>query len=514
MIKEALIGKLKEALISVMPVTAIVLIISLTPAVTFSGKEYLVFVLSALLMILGIGLFNLGADLAMTPMGEHVGEGLTKSKQIGVLLSVSFVMGVLITVAEPDLTVLAGQGSAVIQENVLIFGVGIGVGLFLLLAVLKILLKYNLNALLFFFYMILFMLAAVILERGNSRLLPLAFDSGGVTTGPVTVPFIMAMGAGLAAISSDKNMRTDSFGLVSLCSVGPILCVLLLSLVFSPEASASATEIAEVLTTKDALNAFLAGFPVYLKEVLIAFSPIAAVFVIFQLVFKRFQPYQVARISIGMIYTLVLFLTAANIGFMPAGSLIGSIIAGSPYRNWLVPVGMIFGFFIVAAEPAVVVLKKQVEEISNGAISQRSIGLGLSIGVSVSVGLAMLRVLTGIPIQPFLYVGYAVSLGISFFVPPLYTSVAFDAGGVASGPMTSTFILPFAVGACTALGGNVMTDAFGIVALVAMAPLITIQSIGLVSSIQQRARRREKIAAMELVPDTMIYYEIGEPEYD
>ena len=269
-------------------------------------------------------------------------------------------------------------------------------------------------------------------------------------------------------------------------------------------------EIAEIVTTRDAMNAFLEGFPIYLREVLEAFSPIVLVFIIFQLVFKRFHFHQIVRITIGMIYTyagLVMFLTAANVGFMPAGSLIGSRIAEGPYRNLLVPVGMLFGYFVVAAEPAVVVLKKQVEEISSGAISQRAIGLGLSIGVSVSVGISMLRVLTGIPIQPFLYAGYALSLIISFFVPSLYTSVAFDSGGVASGPMTSTFILPFAVGACTALGGNVMTDAFGIVAMVAMTPLITIQSIGLYSNIRQRARRKEKIAAMELVPDTMIYYE-------
>ena len=240
-----------------------------------------------------------------------------------------------------------------------------------------------------------------------------------------------------------------------------------------------------------------------------AFSPIILVFVLFQAIFKRFRKHQMIRIVIGMIYTylgLVMFLTAANVGFMPAGNLIGSLIADSDKKALLIPVGALFGYFVVAAEPAVVVLKKQVEEISNGAISQRSIGLGLSIGVAVSVGISMLRVLTGIPIQPFLYVGYALSLIISFFVPPLYTSVAFDSGGVASGPMTSTFILPFAVGACTALGGNVMTDAFGIVAMVAMTPLITIQGIGLYSSIRQRQRRKQKAEAMRVVPDTIVYY--------
>ena len=508
MVMEVVLEQLKEkffeSVSSVIPICAIVLILSVSIAPFHSGVLVL-FVFGTILLIFGMALFTLGSGMSMTTLGEGIGVEMSKVKKIWIPLVVCFLLGALITISEPDLTVLAEQIPS-IPNLTLILSVAVGVGLFLAVAMLRLHLKIPLTRLFLVFYALVFILAAF----APDSFIPAAFDSGGVTTGPVTVPFIMAMGAGLAAISSDRSSRSDSFGLVALCSIGPIISVLILSIFYSPEATSSPVQIAEIVTTRDALNAFLAGFPTYAKEVLIAFSPILLVFVLFQAIFKRFRKHQMIRITIGMLYTyagLVLFLTAANIGFMPAGNLIGGIIAESDYKFWLIPVGAVFGYFVVAAEPAVVVLKKQVEEISNGAITQRSIGLGLSIGVAVSVAVSMLRVLTGIPIQPFLYTGYALSLAISFFVPPLYTAVAFDSGGVASGPMTSTFILPFAVGACMTLGGNVMTDAFGIVAMVAMTPLITIQGIGLYSSIRQRARRKQQSEAMSLIPDVMVYYE-------
>ena len=495
--------KILESVSSVLPIFAIVLVLSVSIA-PFNSGVLVLFLFGAVFLIFGMALFTLGSGMAMTPLGEGIGAEMSKTKKIWIPLVLCFILGTIITIAEPDLSVLAEQIPS-IPNMTLIMSVALGVGFFLAVATLRIRVRWKLTRLFLIFYSIVFILASF----APASFIPAAFDSGGVTTGPVTVPFIMAMGAGLAVINSDKNTRTDSFGLVALCSIGPIISVLILSIFYSPEATTTPVEIAEIVSTKDALTAILNGTPIYAKEVGMAFSPIILMFVLFQAIFRRFRKHQMIRIVIGMIYTytgLVMFLTAANVGFMPAGNLIGSIIAASDRKAMLIPVGALFGYFVVAAEPAVVVLKKQVEEISNGAISQRSIGLGLSIGVSVSVGISMLRVLTGIPIQPFLYAGYALSLVISFFVPSLYTSVAFDSGGVASGPMTSTFILPFAVGACTALGGNIMTDAFGIVAMVAMTPLITIQSIGLYSSIRQRQRRKQRTEAMRIVPDTIVYY--------
>jgi len=247
---------------------------------------------------------------------------------------------------------------------------------------------------------------------------PTAFDSGGVTTGPITVPFIMALGAGLASAGKSKHAGENSFGLVALCSIGPILSVLLLSIFFKPHPATSSYEITNVKTTIEAFKHFACALPVYAKEVAGAFVPIVLLFIIFQLITKRFHIHNLLKMSVGFVYTylgLVLFLTGANVGFMPAGRLIGANIAGGAFKNMLIPIGMIMGYFVVSAEPAVHSLKRQVSEITNGAIRQKSVAIALSIGVSVSVGISMLRVVTGIPIIPFLIFGYTVSLVISLY---------------------------------------------------------------------------------------------------
>ena len=461
-----------EALKSVVPIAAIVLALSVTFASLDAGVLVL-FLFGTLLLIAGMSFFTLGSGISMEPLGDGMGKSLSKSSFMIVPLIICFVLGVLITVSEPDLTVLAEQVPT-IPNNVLIISVGVGVGIFLSLSYLRNRKNIQLRTLLVVFYVIVIALAFF----APKEFVPTAFDSGGVTTGPITVPFIMALGAGLAASKAGEN----SFGLVALCSIGPIISVLLLSIFYNPQPASSPYELVSVHTTADAFRLFANQIPHFAKEVFVAFVPIVLLFVIFQLITRRFHFYSVVKMSIGFLYTyigLVLFLTGANVGFMPAGRLIGAKVAAGNYSYMLVPIGMLMGYFVVSAEPAVHSLKKQVSEITNGAISQKSVGLALSIGVAVSVGISMLRVLTGIPILPFLIAGYTISLVISFFVPHIYTGIAFDSGGVASGPMTSTFMLPFAMGACEALGGNVMTDAFGIVAMIAMTPLITIQVLGL-----------------------------------
>ena len=270
------------------------------------------------------------------------------------------------------------------------------------------------------------------------------------------------------------------------------------------------TQLPELATTADAARCFRDAFPGYFKEVAAALAPIAGVFVLFQAVTRHFQSNQLLRIGAGLLYTylgLVLFLCGVNVGFMPAGSLLGATVAQESTSWLLIPIGMLIGFYIVKAEPAVAVLTKQVEEVSNGSISQKAMGRALSIGVCLSVGLAMVRVLTGLNILWLLVPGYAVSLGLSFFVPAIFTGIAFDSGGVASGPMTATFLLPFAMGACSALGGNMMTDAFGIVAMVAMTPLVTIQTMGLYSQIQHALARRRLRYRVDRVEDAVVYFD-------
>ena len=496
--------KMAESLSAVLPITAIVLLLSITIAPVSSGVLVL-FLFGSLLLIFGMSLFTMGAGMSMQPMGEGIGVQISKFRKLPLPLIICFALGVIITIAEPDLTVLAEQIPS-IPNMVLILAVAIGVGLFLLVSLLRTALGIPLSRLLLLFYLAVFVLAAF----APADFIPAAFDSGGVTTGPITVPFIMALGIGMVSIRSDKKSSDDSFGLVALCSIGPILSVLILSICYEPSATTTETVIRDIVDTRDAIREFVTAFPHYAKEVLIALLPVVGVFVVFQLIARRYQLHQLLRIGSGFLYTyagLVMFLTGANVGFMPAGKLIGEEIAGSSYKFLLIPVGMLVGYFIVAAEPAVHVLKKQVEEISSGRITQTSIGIGLSVGVAVSVGIAMLRILTGIPLMWFMIPGYAISLLISFFVPPLYTGVAFDSGGVASGPMTTTFLLPFAVGACTAVGGNLLTDAFGIVAMVAMTPLITIQLIGLYAQIKHRAQRRRTADRLSRVDDGILYYD-------
>ncbi len=485
--------KVREALDSVLPITVIVLLLSVTAA-PMPTDVLLAFLVGAVLLIAGMGLFTLGADTAMLPIGERVGAHMTRSRRLWVVVSVSFLMGVIITVSEPDLQVLARQVPG-IPNAVLIGAVAVGVGIFLVVALLRILFRIPLNGLLIACYLVVFGLAFLI----PPDFLAIAFDSGGVTTGPMTVPFIMALGIGVASIRSDENASQDSFGLVALCSVGPILAVLILALVYPASGAYTPTLIPTAGDSRELWELFTMGFPEYFKEVAVCLAPIAVFFALFQVVSLKLKRRSVLKIVMGIFYTyigLVLFLTGVNVGFLPAGTYLGRQIAALE-QNWvLVPIGMLMGWFIVQAEPAVHVLNRQVEEITSGAIPGKAMGTSLSIGVAVSIGLAMTRVLTGVSIFVFLVPGYLVAIALSFFVPKIFTAIAFDSGGVASGPMTATFLLPFAMGACEALGGNLITDAFGVVAMVAMTPLITIQLLGVVY--QLKVRKRPVAAAPEV----------------
>ena len=489
--------KIKESLASVLPITAIVLLLTMV-LVPMPVGTLILFLVGALLLIVGMGFFALGVDLSMMPMGDGIGEKMSLAKRVWTVVLVCFVIGVIITIAEPDLQVLANQVPSV-PNLTLILTVAAGVGLFLVIYFVRTILRIPLHFVLLTFYVLVFVLAFFVPDNFIS----VAFDSGGVTTGPVTVPFIMALGVGLASLRGDSHSEEDSFGMIALCSIGPILAVLVLGICFRPEEAAiAATEIPAVETTMDAWWWFLHGIPEYLKEVAFALAPIMGFFALFQLITRKFRKRRLAQMGMGIVYTfigLVLFLTGVNVGFMPAGEYIGQELAKLPFNWIIIPIGMVIGYFIVKAEPAVHVLNKQVETITGGTVSQKAMFRSLSIGVAVSLGLAMTRVLTGISLMWFVLPGYALALGLSFVVPRVFTAIAFDSGGVASGPMTATFLLPLAMGACQAVGGNLLTDAFGVVAMVAMTPLITIQLLGLFYKIKTRGA--EEIRDHALLPD-------------
>ncbi len=482
--------KISEALSSVLPITVIVLLLSFTLAPMPIGT-LLLFLLGAAMLIVGMGFFSLGADMAMMPIGEQMGRKLGGRWKLIAVAVICFLIGAMVTIAEPDLQVLARQVPAV-PDAVIILAVAAGVGVFLVVSMLRTRFNLPLGPTLIALYTGVFLLSIFV----PNAFLAVAFDSGGVTTGPITVPFLMALGTGMASI---KGRDEDNFGMVALCSVGPILAVMLLGLCYqSTEVSYTPFAIPSVFDSQDVGAQFLQGLPDYMKEVALGLLPIILFCAGFQLASIRLKRRAVIKIIVGIGYTyvgLVLFLTGANIGFMPAGYYLGTTLAALPQYWMLVPIGMVVGYFIVAADPAVHVLKRQVEDVTSGAIPQKAIGLALSIGVAVSIGLAMLRVCLGIPIYYLLVPGYAVALLLTRCVPRIFTAIAFDSGGVASGPMTATFLLPLTMGACEALGRDILTDAFGVVAMVAMTPLITIQLLGLIY--QRKIRRTRDVTQAE-----------------
>ncbi len=498
-LKNTILGpKIAESLSSVLPVTGIVLLLLVT-LVPVPAEMLLAFIIGAVLLIVGMGLFTLGAETAMTPMGQYVGSTITKTRKLPIIILVSLFVGTMITVSEPDLQVLAKQVSSIPSAQ-LIWCVALGVGLLLVVAMLRIIFKIKLKYLLLVLYAIVFAVTVFVPEN----FIPMAFDSGGVTTGPMTVPFIMALGVGVASIRSDDG-SSDSFGLVALCSVGPILAVMLLGILNNADAEALTDYTMDISnSSRDIFGMFIEGIPHYAYEVAMAVGPIVIFFLLFRLVSGGRSSGGLGKILVGVAYTyvgLILFLVGVNIGFMPIGNYLGFELASAPYKWILVPLGMVMGYFIVAAEPAVHVLTKQVEDETSGTVPGKALSLTLSIGVAVSIGIAMVRVMTGISILWIVVPGYVIALALSFVVPDIFTSIAFDSGGVASGPMTATFLLPFAVGACSAVGGNVVTDAFGLVALVAMTPLIAIQVLGLVYKRKYNKRTEAEAPATAVEPE-------------
>ena len=483
---KSILYKLKHSTISVLPICVIVLLLAATPLVNLSQKEIITFIVCAVFLTIGIALFNMGADMAMTPMGEQIGYGLTKSRRPSLLLGISFIMGVLITIAEPDLSVLADQLIGAINNYALIITVGIGVGVLLFVAVLRIILKKDLNTILIFGYMLVFALCAIVIESSKSEFLAVSFDSGGVTTGAITVPFIMALGVGIATSIGGRHANENSFGLIALCSIGPLIAVLLLS-VFSNGHAGYTLPIYELELSSIGSSLGRISLQVFLSIFLILLF-----FGILQLFVLRLPKTKVIPMLIGLVYTLfgvVIFLTAVEIGFMPIGFKIGRQLTqeGSGY---IIAFGFVIGMVVVLAEPAVHVLDRQVENLTEGTITKKSLLIALSLGVGISIGLSVIRAIIGFSILYYIIPGYLISLLLSFFVPKVYTAIAFDSGGVASGPLTSSFILPMLIGVCSEsyTGNSVLSQAFGVVAMVAMIPLITIQTLGFRAIVTTKVR--------------------------
>jgi hypothetical protein len=468
-LRKILREKTNEAVKSLLPIVVIVLVLNFTiTPMNFAVRG--LFIGGALLLVVGMSLFTMGADMAMMPIGEHLGQYLTKSRKMWLIIIASLIMGTMVTIAEPDLQILARQVPGV-PPMTLTLCVAVGLGVFLVIAMLRIMFIWNMSYLLSGLYIGVLVLGVFI----PKEYLAVSFDAGGVTTGPFAIPFILALGVGVAAVRGGKSTMYDSFGLAALCSIGPIYAVMILGFQFpAKESTLGAAQIDEITNVSQLVGEFLRELPIYAHEILLAVTPLIVVFLLFQIFALRLPLAHLARIGVGLVYTflgLTIFLTGVGVGFLPAGSYIGSFVGKLDYNWVLIPLGVLMGFFIVLAEPAVHVLIESVEEMTGGAIARNTMLRAFSISVGISVGLA---------------------IALSFFVPKIFTAVAFDSGAVASGPMTATFLLPFTMGACAAVGGDMMMDAFGVVAMVAMTPLFTVQVLGLLYDRRMKATKAEE----------------------
>ena len=483
--ERSLLEKIKESAVSVVPVMAIVVLLNFTIAPLQSG-QLPQFLMGGVLLILGLGIFLIGADLGMVPFGQRVGAALTQKRNLSLILIASFVIGFAITIAEPDVQVLANQVISVapkVDKSLLLLMIAVGVGIFLVVAMIRVVMQLSLSMLLIIFYTLVF----IVCGFADPAFVCIAFDAGGATTGPITVPFIMAMGIGVASTVKKKDSSDNSFGFVGLSSIGPIAAVAIMGL-FSPmDKDLSVGDVGHVVPTS-LLAPFLHELPHVAWDITMALLPLVVIFLVFQVALLRLPGQQVKRMILGMIYAwlgLVIFMTGVNGGFTPIGRSLGMEL-GQLLNGWaLLPVGLLLGAVVVCAEPAVWVLTEQVEEVSGGSIRRSIMLAALSVSIAGAVGLGMLRVVTGMSIWYILLPGYILALAMTFFCPKLFTAIAFDSGGVASGPMSTTFVLALTLGASIAVGGNPATDAFGMVAMIAMAPLITIQVLGLIYKVME-----------------------------
>ena len=486
-----ILRKFKETAISVLPVMAIVFLLGLT-IVPLPGAMLLRFFISGLLLIIGLTIFLLGVDLGIQPMGERSGAALTRKKSLPLLLVVAFIIGFIVTAAEPDNQVFGDQVRGVFpQVNKLAFTFVIagGVGLFLMLGLLRTVANLSLKWTLFICYTLLFVVAFFTPES----FIGIGFDSGGATTGPMTVPFIMALGLGVSSVRAGKD--DNSFGLTGVASVGPVLAVIVYAIVIGKGGLSTGSETTMTSDTITAVPELIEGPLTILSSALhesyTSIAPLLGLFLIFQVLLLKMTARQVVRMLIGFVYSFVgltVFLAGVYGGFMQTGKLLGEqfgLLAFERGGIWLfalILAGLLLGAIIVCAEPAVWCLSEQVETVSGGTIRRRVLLAFLSVGTAIAIGLAMWRAVAGFDIKLLLVPGYIVAMLLMIFCPELFTGIAFDSGGVASGPLTSTFVLSFTIGAASAGSGS--ADSFGVIALVAMMPLIAIQIMGIIFKIK------------------------------
>jgi hypothetical protein len=484
-------SKFREVLLSVAPVVGFVLFLhfTLTPLEPVLLGRFLV---GAIALLVGFTIFLIGVDIGVTPLSTTIGSHIARSNKMWVLVVAGLVLGFLIAFAEPVIHVLGGQvesvTSGVIPKNQLVIVVSLGVGLMLVLGLARIVKNLPLNRVLTGIYVVVFIIASFV----SPEFLAMSFDSMAAITGAFTIPFLLGLGLGVSRLKKDsKASEEDSFGLIGVTATGAVICVMLMSAIYRTESFTGSLEQAG-LASDSVLRPFLVALPGTIRDAFVALAPIVGIFLIFQRISFKLSSKAVRRIMFGMLFTfvgLVLFLLGVNVGFMDVGSMVGYLLAEN-YRSWVLVLGFALGLLITLAEPAVHVLTAQVEEVTSGYVKRGSVMFTLGIGVALAMALSMIRILVpGLQLWHFLLAGYLISIIMSYITPGLFVGMAFDSGGVASGPMVATFTLAFAQGVAEAVPtANVLVDGFGVIAMVAMTPLIAIQVLGLVFEAKSKKR--------------------------
>ncbi len=493
--KNIITEKLKESFTSIIPITLVVLI----ACIICNNSDLMgllpAFLIGCVFLAIGMSIFDLGVNISMLQIGSKIGKSLTKKNNVFIMLLMCFIIATIITIAEPDLLVLSGQTPNV-PPLVLILSVGVGVGLFFLLGCIRILRKWNYNLIIILVCFLMFLVALF----APAEFIGLAFDTGGVTTGALSVPLIMSLSRGLSEYRTDKDGKDDTFGLMAFCSLGPIILVLILGIIYHPQAIAKAVEYSNNSSFIEVLLTYLNSIPTYIKEVLISFSPIILLFLLYNHFVLKINKKLFYRIIKGLVYTfigLTLFLLGVNVGLLPMAYLVGRMLSDNTFL--LIPLATVLGFFILYSEPALKVLLDQIDDITKGTINKKLLLFTLSIGVSIATCLAIVRIIVDINLLYILIPGYLLAIILSFITPQVFTRIAFDSGGVASGTMTASFLLPFAIGIAQLLNKDILTSAFGLVAIVATIPLITVEIIGIIYKIKTKKLTKEQLYYAEII---------------
>ncbi|NLM37114.1 MAG: DUF1538 domain-containing protein [Firmicutes bacterium] len=485
-----LFQKFKEVLFAVTPVTVIVLILNFT--LTPLDYHLLVrFLLGAFLIIIGLTIFLFGVEIGITPIGNLMGNALTRSNKVWFVGLAGLILGFFISIAEPDLHILAGQvqtvTAGVLSQTSIVVVVSVGIAVLLTLGLFRIVYNLPLNKMLTLIYLLILILGIF----SSSGFIAISFDASGATTGALTVPFMLALAYGVSSLKKNGTAsEEDSFGLVGVASAGAILAVIVMSLFSRGDELSGSLEL-QITQSSSIIAPFLHELPTVAGNIILALLPLLITFLFFQKFSIQLPRRAFKKIIKGLLYTfigLVLFLTGVNAGFMDVGSLVGYRLAMLE-QPWLVfLIGYILGLAVILAEPAVYVLTTQIENVTSGYVKRRIVLFALSLGVGCAVTLSMVRILIpGVHLWHFLLPGYIISISLSYVVPSLFVGIAFDAGGVASGPMTATFVLAFAQGVAEATeSANVLIDGFGVIAMVALTPLIALQVLGFIYKIKSQ----------------------------